>query len=207
MPEPGELLFTAPNPDKHSRLTAFFRWILVIPHAIVWFFYGIAAYIAVIIAWFALLFTGRYPAGLYAFVSGFVRFHTTFYAYLYLLSDKYPPFSGGPGQTYPVELQIGPAKESYSRLWVLLRFLPLILVGIINYALSIVLSFVAFIAWIVVIIMGRMPEGLHNALAFCISYSVRSTAYGTLLVERFPSFDTSGAGPAVPPTGAASTTY
>ncbi|MDO9409989.1 DUF4389 domain-containing protein [Patulibacter sp.] len=207
MPAPGELLFIAPNAERHSRLTAFFRWILVIPHAIVWFFYGIVTYVAVIIAWFALLFTGRYPAGLYSFVRGFVRFHTRFYSYLYLLSDRFPPFSGSDETTYPIELEIGPAKESYSRLWVLLRFLPLILVGIINYALSIVLSVVAFIAWVAIIILGRNPDGLHNAIAFCVSYSVRSTAYSTLLVERFPSFDTSGAGPAVPPTTPAAATY
>lgn len=207
MPEPGELLFLAPNADKHSRLTAFFRWLLAIPHAIVWFFYGIAAGIGVIIAWFALLFTGRYPEGLYGFVRGFVRFNARFYAYIYLLSDQFPPFSGSLESSYPVELEIGPAKASYNRLWVFFRILPLIVVGIINYALSIILGFVAFVAWIVVIILGRMPDGLHNALAFCVSYSVRSAAYSTLLVERFPSFDTSGAGPAVPPTSTASTTY
>ncbi|MEV4421794.1 DUF4389 domain-containing protein [Patulibacter sp. NPDC049589] len=203
MPQAGELLFLAPNAAKHSRLTAFFRWLIVIPHAILWFFYGIGAGIAVVIAWFALLFTGRYPEGLYSFVSGFVQFNARFYAYAYLLTDVYPPFSGGPDENYPVQLQIGPAKESYSRLWVLLRFIPLIAVYIINYAIGIVLAFVAFITWVTVIFIGRVPDGLHNALAFCISYNVRAVAYGALLVEQFPAFETAGTGPAAPPASPA----
>lgn len=207
MPLPGNLTFQATNAPRHSRLTAFFRWLLVIPHAIVWFLYAIGAGLAVFVAWFALLFTGRYPQGLYGFVSGFVRFHTRFYGYLYLLSDKYPPFSGDPATAYPVELQIGPAKESYSRLWVLLRFLPLIVVYIINYALAIVLGVIGFIAWVAIIILGRNPEGLFNILAFCISYSVRATAYGMLLTEKFPVFEAEGDEPAVPAAPVAPATY
>jgi hypothetical protein len=198
MVDPGELLFEAPNEGRHSRLTAFFRWLLIIPHAFVLVFYGLATGIAVIVAWFALVFTGKYPAGLYSFVAGFVRFDARVVGYMYLLTDTFPPFSGSADAPYPVQLEVGPAKESYSRLWVLLRIFPLILVGIINYALSIVLSFVGFIAWIVVIVLGRMPDGLHGALAFCVSYRARAVAYGTLIVETFPWFDTSGAAPPAP---------
>ena len=60
--------------EGRNRLTVLLRWIVVIPWLIVGFFYGIAASIAVVIAWFAILFTGRYPEGLYDFVAGFARF-------------------------------------------------------------------------------------------------------------------------------------
>ncbi|MDX8150355.1 DUF4389 domain-containing protein [Patulibacter brassicae] len=207
MPAPGELSFSAPRADTHSRVTAFFRFLLAIPHLILWYLWAIVAGVAVVIAWFALLFTGRYPAGLYGFVSGFTRYNTRVFAYLYLLSDRYPPFSGSPDEAYPVELQVGPAQESYNRLWVLLRIIPLIAVAIINYALSIVLAFAVFFGWFAVLFLGRMPEGLHNAIAFCVSFQVRAGAYGALLVEKFPSFDASGDGPATPPAPVAPSAF
>lgn len=193
MPLPGEVTFEAPHVERHSRLTTFFRWLLVIPHAVVLFFYGIVAYLAGVVAWFAVVITGRYPAGLYAFITGFVRYSARVSSYMYLLSDVYPPFGGGPDTTYPVELQVGPPKERYSRLSALIRFLPLIVVWIIAYVLGIVLGIVAFVAWLVIVVTGRLPRGLHDVIAFCVSYSVRAMPYAFLLTERFPGFDTTGA--------------
>jgi hypothetical protein len=195
MPLPGETAFEAPHVERHSRLTTFFRYVLSIPHFVVLFFYGIAAYVAGVIAWFAILFTGRYPAGLYAFNAGFLRYTSFVNGYLYLLSDVYPPFGGGPDTTYPVGLRIGPPKESYSRLSALIRVFPLIVVYIIAYVLAIVLALVAFVAWVVVVITGRLPRGLHDVLAFCTSYLSRALAYAFLVTESFPSFDASGTRP------------
>ena len=67
---PYPVTFKADYVEKRSRLTTFFRLILAIPHIIFLYFYGLAAGVVVIIAWFALLFTGRYPPGMYDFVSG-----------------------------------------------------------------------------------------------------------------------------------------
>jgi hypothetical protein len=195
MPLPGEVTFEAPHVARHSRLTTFFRWLLVIPHFVVLFFYGIVAYVAVVIAWFALIITGRYPAGLYAFNAGFVRYSARVSGYTYLLSDAYPPFGAGPETSYPVELSIGPPKERYSRLSALIRVLPLIVVWVIAYVLGIVLAVVAFVAWIVIVITGRLPRGLHDVLAFCISYLTRANPYAFLLTERFPGFDATGGEP------------
>ncbi len=70
------------------------KWILVIPHMFVLFFLSIAAFFSVIIAWFAILFTGRYPRGLFDFVLGVGRWALRVYAYAFLLvTDRYPPFS------------------------------------------------------------------------------------------------------------------
>jgi hypothetical protein len=60
---------------QHSRLTVFFRLILLIPHVIVVSLFAIVALIAVVIAWFAALFTGRVPDGLHGFISGFLRYY------------------------------------------------------------------------------------------------------------------------------------
>jgi len=70
------------------------KWLLAFPHYIVLFFLGIAAFVCVIIAWFVILFTGRYPKGLFDFVVGVMRWglRVSTYAML-LITDRYPPFS------------------------------------------------------------------------------------------------------------------
>jgi hypothetical protein len=189
MAQPGESTYSAPHVARHSRLTTFFRSILAIPHWIVLALYGFVAYFAIIIAWFAIVITGRYPAGLYAFNAGFLRYSSRVTAYLFLLADPYPPFGGGEESPYPVELAIGPPKASYSRLSAFFRIFPLIVVGIIQWFLLVVLYVAVFVAWLVIVVTGRLPEGLHNAIAFCTSYVARSSVYGCLLSESFPSFD------------------
>jgi Domain of unknown function (DUF4389) len=79
--------------DHYNRLSVFFRTILVIPHIVVLFFLFIALYVVTVIAWFAILFTRRYPAGMFNFSVGVIRWSTRVSAYLYLFVDEYPPFS------------------------------------------------------------------------------------------------------------------
>jgi len=81
-------------PEKLSRLTTFFRCFMIIPHAIILYFLNIAAGIIWIISWFAILFTGRYPSSLFDFMTYYFRWSTRVNGYSYLLTDKYPPFSG-----------------------------------------------------------------------------------------------------------------
>jgi hypothetical protein len=77
-----------------NRWLPLFKWLLAIPHYIVLFFLGIAAILAVIVAWFAILFTGQYPRGLFDFVVGVGRWLLRVEAYAFLLvTDRYPPFS------------------------------------------------------------------------------------------------------------------
>jgi hypothetical protein len=87
------ITFGAVYPEKMSRLTTFFRLILVIPQAIVLYFVGIAASVVAFIAWWAILFTGNYPKGMYDFFVGYMRWSTRVNGYTYLLTDKYPPFT------------------------------------------------------------------------------------------------------------------
>ena len=85
-----------PYPNAETELgrgMPLVKWFLAIPHYIVLFFLHIGAFFAVVFAWFAILFTGRYPRGLFDFVEGVYRWNNRVTAYAYLLvTDKYPPF-------------------------------------------------------------------------------------------------------------------
>jgi hypothetical protein len=81
-------------PEKLSRLTTFFRIIMLIPQMIVLYFLQIAAGVILFISWWAILFTGKFPRSLFDFVTYYLRWSTRVNGYTYLLTDKYPPFSG-----------------------------------------------------------------------------------------------------------------
>jgi hypothetical protein len=76
-----------------NRWLPLVKWILAIPHFIVLSILGLAAFVVAIVAWFAILFTGRYPRGLFDFVEGVLRWQNRVVAYaLLLVTDAYPPF-------------------------------------------------------------------------------------------------------------------
>ena len=83
-----------PDPDRLSRFLPLIKWLLALPHYIVLALLGIAAFVCIVIAWFAILITGRYPDGLFNFVLGVNRWSLRVNAYAFLLNtDRYPPFS------------------------------------------------------------------------------------------------------------------
>jgi len=186
MPYPVE--FEMDYAERRSRLTTFFRYFLAIPHFVFATFYGLAFYIVLIIAWFALLFTARWPESLYGFSCGFLRYITRVGAYIYLGVDRYPAFSGADDDSYPVRVRIAPALERYSRLKVFFRPIYAILASVIRYALGIVLMFVAFLSWFAIVVTGRQPAALQNALNFSLRYTTQSDALLFLITETYPPF-------------------
>jgi hypothetical protein len=86
-----------PYPDAQRDLNRWLplvKWLLAIPHYIVLVFLYIAAFVVIVIVWFAILFTGRYPRGMFDFVQGVIRWSNRVGAYAFLLAtDRYPPFS------------------------------------------------------------------------------------------------------------------
>lgn len=81
-------------PERLSRASTFFRILLGIPHVIALFFLSIAQGVVVFFAWWMILFTGRYPRGMFDFVAKIFRWQTRFNAYGMLLTGRYPPFDG-----------------------------------------------------------------------------------------------------------------
>ncbi len=89
--------FPYPNvPVELNRWLPLVKWFLAIPHYIILFFLGIALLVVVIIAWFAILFTGHYPRSLFDFAEGVIRWHNRVVGYAFILvTDQYPPFRLG----------------------------------------------------------------------------------------------------------------
>jgi hypothetical protein len=194
--------FEADYTERHSRLTSFFRLLMAIPLFIWAYIYGIAASIAIVISWFAIVITGRFPQGLYDFVSGWTRFVTRATGYVSLLTDRYPPFGGADDTAYPIRMQFIPL-DGYSRLKTFFRIILAIPIVILRYVMGLLLQLGAFAAWIVIVITGKLPRGLFDLMVLANSYTARSDAYLYLLTETYPPFQdettrAAGAGPSMP---------
>jgi uncharacterized protein DUF4389 len=103
--------FPYPDPKRDlNRWLPLVKWLLAIPHYIVLFFLYIAVIVVVIVTWFAILFTGRYPRGIFDFVEGVIRWHNRVVGYAFILvTDRYPPFSLSQSEAAPPAP--GPAPE------------------------------------------------------------------------------------------------
>jgi len=181
---PDEILVAFAEPAEQRRLTVLVRLVLAIPQVIVLYVLGIAAEVVALICWFAALFSGRLPDGLAGFQVGYLRWVTRFYAYVFLLTDVYPPFELADAQ-YPVRLRAQPGP--LNRLAVLFRIILVIPASIVATVLTYGLYFpVMFVTWLIVLVAGRMPRPLYEALAATVRYQARVIGYFLMLTARYP---------------------
>jgi Domain of unknown function (DUF4389) len=183
MPHPIQLVVT--DDLRRSRLTVFFRIILFIPHYIVLALWGIVAGIALVVAWFAALFMGRVPDGLHNFIASYLRYSAHVQAYMSLLANPYPPFSGT--TTYPVDVVIAPAAPQ-SRWKTFFRYFLAIPALIVAYALNILHAVIVFLGWFACLALGRMPRGLRDTGAWTLRVTLQTQGYIYLLTDRYPQF-------------------
>jgi hypothetical protein len=172
-------------PERHSRLTTLFRFILAIPLAIFGYGYEILALICVLITWLAMSITGRYPSGLYKFVSGYVRFYGRFVSYLMLAVDTYPPFSGGAALDYPVQVTIPERQPKYSRLKAFFRFIYVLPALIVVAVLGMLLYVLEVLAWIIILISGRLQGFIANYIQFTLGWITKFIGLYFLLIENY----------------------
>jgi hypothetical protein len=188
----------APALEGRNRLTTFFRYFYVLLQLIVASIYGFVAEIVAVIAWFAIVFTGRYPQGLYDFNAGYLRMSSRVNSCLYLLTDEWPPFGGDEAPDYPVRIGAPPPLDKYDRLKTGLRLIigiPVFLLAIVQ---SIIVQICALIGWFAILFTGKLPEGLFNPIRSGVAYLTRATGYFLLLTEDWPpfSYEESGTAPA-----------
>jgi hypothetical protein len=187
-----------PALEGRNRLTSFFRYLVSIPWWIVASIYGWVAQIVAIIAWFAIVFTGRYPEGLYNFNAGYLRMYSRTFSFMHLLTDEWPPFGGEEAPGYPVRIGVPPALDKYDRLKTGLRLIigiPVMLLAIVQ---AIILYVCAIIAWFAILFTGRLSEGLFNPMRSALAYLTRAQGYFLLITEDWPpfSYEETGAAPA-----------
>lgn len=166
-------------------MTVFFRLILAIPH-LVWLTLWLFVLTLVgWIFWLIALFVGRLPDGIHEFVGRFTRYSTHVYAYVSLLADPFPPFSGAEGR-YPIDLQIDPS-QMQNRLGIFFRFFLALPAFIVAYALRLLMNVLAFVGWFYALFTGRMSEGIEDLGTFALRYEAQTFAYAFLVTSRYPS--------------------
>jgi hypothetical protein len=185
--------------EPPSRGWWLLKWLLALPHYIILAFLWIAFVVVCIIAFFAILFTSKYPKGLFNFNLGVLRWtwRVGFYSYAALGTDKYPPFSLEPDDEYPAGLNIEyPEKLSRGLVlvkWWLLAIPHYIVVaffrGGVGESNGGGLVFVlAFFAGISLLFTGKYPEDIFKIVVGMNRWAYRVAAYASLMTDQYPPF-------------------
>src|SRR4051812_23256997 len=199
-----------------SRWLWLVKWVLVIPHVIALVFLWIAFVVLTVVAFFAILFTGRYPPAIFDFNVGVLRWtwRVAFYSYSALGTDRYPPFTLADVPDYPARLHVK-YPESLSRglvlvKWWLLALPQYLVVGVFaggawagwNMANDHgawtsgggLIGLLVFIAGVVLLFTGRYPKAIFDFVVGMDRWVSRVIAYAALMPDAYPPFrlDTGG---------------
>ena len=174
-------------PPELNRWLPLVKWLLVLPHFFVLAFVGIGAFFVAIYAFFAVLFTGRWPRGGFDFLVGTIRWVYRVMAYFHLMTDAYPPFSLADDPDYPVRLNIEYPEHiaNWRPLVQWLLAIPYLLVAGVLYWFTGVLSIVAFFT---VLFTKRIPRELFELMVPGLRWNLRGNAYAYFTTERYPPF-------------------
>lgn len=180
-------------PEKLSRLLnniPYLKLILAIPHLIILLILGLLAGVVYIIAWFGILFSGKYPRGLFDFVVDIQRWSTNVNTYSYMMRDEYPPFSGEAGQYAPITYEVDYPERS-SRLLNNIPYLKYILLIphiVVLLFLAVGWLVVYFIAWWAILFTGTYPRGMFDYSVGVFRWASRVNAYALMLTDAYPPF-------------------
>ena len=172
-------------PQRQRRATVLVRALLLIPQYFVLVGLSIAAFVVMVIAWFAALGLGRLPAWCAEFLGGYLRYATRTQCYLLLLVDTYPPFQWSPPD-YPVSVHLAPGR--LNRAAVLFRLILYIPAMLMTAFLTVGWEILALFFWVTVLILGRTPQPVFDATAAVVRYIMRAQAYVMMLTSAYPKW-------------------
>ncbi len=175
------LQFRADPPGPQRRVTVLFRLVLVIPQlAIALVYYGVA--LGTFFGWFAAVFTGRNPFD--RFTISFLAWYGRLNGYLLFLTDAYPPLSLNSDVAYPVQVAL--ATGRLRRTTVAFRLILLIPALVVVEILGFGLWIASVVAWLITLILGRLPATMHTAFEASMRFNLRFLAYALLAQEPYP---------------------
>jgi Domain of unknown function (DUF4389) len=188
--------FTFDPTERIANWRPLVQWLLAIPHLAIVYVLGSVAELLAIISWFAVLFTGRLPAGLANFQAMYLRYYLRTATYAGFLRDEYPPFGftttpADPGDDPRVGVDLVPELEGRNRLTTGFRWILAIPQLIVLALLAIALFVVGVIAFFAVLFTGRWPTGLRDFALGVGRWWLRVQAYVPLLTDRYPPFSLS----------------
>lgn len=197
--------------EPMSRWLWLVKWVLLIPHFIVLWFLFVAMLVLTVIAFFAILFTGRYPRAIFDFNVGVLRWawRVGFYGYSALGTDRYPPFTFAVDADYPATLDV-PYPEHLSRglvliKWWLLAIPQYILVALLAGGVGIAVHFWGLIAiltlfaGLVLLFTSRYPRGIFDFVMGLNRWVFRVLVYALLMRDEYPPFRFDPGGGETPP--------
>jgi hypothetical protein len=169
---------------RRPRLLVFFRILLALPHLVWLALWTIVALPTAVLNWFATLFRGAPPRAFHRFLSAYVRYGLHVFAFLYLIGNPFPGFTGAHG-TYPVDIEL-PEPSRQSRWRTGFRIFLAIPALLVNGALGSASFAAAILLWFVSLFTGRAAAGLRNLGAYALRYQAQVNANLYLLTERYP---------------------
>lgn len=180
------LRFDVEYPEQLDRWLVLVKWLLAIPHILIVGALLMVVSVIHVIAFFAILFTTRYPKELFDFVVNVYRWQANLYSYFGLMRDEYPPFSWEQGQ-YPVTFEIDYPEQ-------LNRWLPLVkwLLAIPHYIVLVALLIAAAVVWIIaffaILFTGQFPRGMFDFNVGVFRWYNRYNAYVYFQRDEYPPF-------------------
>jgi hypothetical protein len=181
-------------PDKIARWRPLVHWLLAIPHFVVLYVLAIVQRVVFIISFFAILFTGAMPDGLFGFNAMVLRYQWRVSSYALFMREGYPEFAfpmepTDPG-TEPARVSVQPAPK-LSRGLIFVKWLLAIPHYIVLIFLYIAVYVVVIIAFFAVIITGAWPEGMRTFVVGVQRWSSRVNMYILLMTDQYPPFSLS----------------
>ena len=183
-----------------SRWLWLVKWLLAIPHYICLVALWIVYLVLTVVAFFALLFTGRYPRGIFEFNVGVLRWtwRVAFYSYSALATDRYPPFTLGEAPDYPARLHVDYPESQRRGLsligWWLLGIPQYVIAGILGgsaggwHLAGGLVSVLVIVAAIVLLFTREYPSGIFDLVMGFNRWVIRTAAYGSFLTPEYPPF-------------------